>query len=161
MAFRQSAASSKTNMVSAFGLKLALRGGSLLFQCCLRGMSRPVGAAALPDRPAPTPGRGRPAWRGLRFTAWRLSFAKRSHNSPGDRACARAAECFPMTEYNGYRIEPYEPTPGRWRARISRLDGKKLKTTIPPTEQRSSILWIRCHMDMRWNSQSRRSTAVE
>jgi hypothetical protein len=40
-----------------------------------------------------------------------------------------------MTEYNGYRIEPHEPTPGRWRARISRLDGKKLKTTIPRTEQ--------------------------
>jgi len=41
----------------------------------------------------------------------------------------------PMTEYKGYRIEPFEPEQGRWRARISRLDGKKLKTTIPPTEQ--------------------------
>jgi hypothetical protein len=41
----------------------------------------------------------------------------------------------PMTEYNGYRIEPFEPTPGRWRARISRLDGKKLKTTVPLTEE--------------------------
>jgi hypothetical protein len=41
----------------------------------------------------------------------------------------------PMTEYKGYRIEPFEPTPGRWRARISRLDGKKLKTIVPPTEQ--------------------------
>jgi hypothetical protein len=40
-----------------------------------------------------------------------------------------------MTEYKGYRIEPYEPTPGLWRARISRLDGKKLKTAVPPTEQ--------------------------
>jgi hypothetical protein len=40
-----------------------------------------------------------------------------------------------MTEYNGYRIEPHEPTPGRWRARISRLDAKKQNTTIPPTEQ--------------------------
>jgi hypothetical protein len=40
-----------------------------------------------------------------------------------------------MKEYRGYRIEPYEPTPGRWRARISRLDGKKLRTTVPPTEQ--------------------------
>jgi hypothetical protein len=40
-----------------------------------------------------------------------------------------------MTEYKGYRIEPYEPTPGRWRARITRLDGKKLETTVPPTEQ--------------------------
>jgi hypothetical protein len=33
-----------------------------------------------------------------------------------------------MKEYDGYRIEPFEPEPGRWRARISRLDGKKLKT---------------------------------
>jgi hypothetical protein len=32
-----------------------------------------------------------------------------------------------VTEYKGYRIEPYEPEPGRWRARISRLDGKELK----------------------------------
>jgi len=40
-----------------------------------------------------------------------------------------------MTEYKGYRIEPFEPEPGQWRARISRLDGKKLKTAVPPTEQ--------------------------
>jgi len=33
-----------------------------------------------------------------------------------------------MTQYKGYRIEPFEPAPGRWRARISRLDGKRLKT---------------------------------
>jgi hypothetical protein len=47
----------------------------------------------------------------------------------------RAAECSPMTEYQGYRIEPFQPEPGHWRARISRLDGKKLKTASPPTEQ--------------------------
>jgi hypothetical protein len=40
-----------------------------------------------------------------------------------------------MKEYDGYRIEPYEREPGRWRARITRLDGKKLKTADPPTEQ--------------------------
>jgi len=40
-----------------------------------------------------------------------------------------------MTEYKGYRIEPFEPKPGSWRARITRLDGKKLKTTAPPTVQ--------------------------
>ena len=40
-----------------------------------------------------------------------------------------------MTEYKGYRIEPFEPTPGSWRARISRLDGKDLKITIPPMVQ--------------------------
>ena len=44
-------------------------------------------------------------------------------------------DLIPMTEYDGYRIEPFEPTPGRWRARISRLDGKALKTGVPPTEQ--------------------------
>jgi hypothetical protein len=42
---------------------------------------------------------------------------------------------FPMTEYQGYRIEPFEPEPGQWRARISRLDGKNLKTAVPPSEQ--------------------------
>jgi hypothetical protein len=40
-----------------------------------------------------------------------------------------------MTEYKGYRIEPFEPEPGRWRARITRLDGKELKTAVPPTAQ--------------------------
>jgi hypothetical protein len=39
-----------------------------------------------------------------------------------------------MQEYDGYRIEPFEPEPGRWHARISRLDGKKLKTAVPPAE---------------------------
>ena len=46
-----------------------------------------------------------------------------------------AAECSPMTEYKGYRIEPFEPELGRWRARISRLDGRALKTAVPPTAQ--------------------------
>jgi hypothetical protein len=41
----------------------------------------------------------------------------------------------PMKEYKGYRIELFEREPGRWRARISRLDGKQLKTTVPPTVQ--------------------------
>jgi hypothetical protein len=40
-----------------------------------------------------------------------------------------------MTEYKGYRIEPLEPKPGRWRARISRLDGEQLKTAVPPAAQ--------------------------
>ena len=48
---------------------------------------------------------------------------------------AGAAECSPMTEYRGYRIEPFEPEPGIWRARISRLDGKDLKIAVPPTVQ--------------------------
>ncbi|SDS24309.1 hypothetical protein [Bradyrhizobium canariense] len=40
-----------------------------------------------------------------------------------------------MTEYEGYRIEPFQPEPGRWRARITRLDGKELKTAVPPAAQ--------------------------
>ena len=48
---------------------------------------------------------------------------------------AGAAECSPMTGYRGYRIEPFEPEPGIWRARISRLDGKDLKIAVPPTVQ--------------------------
>ena len=40
-----------------------------------------------------------------------------------------------MITYRGYRIEPFEPEIGRWRARISRLDGKKIKVAIPPSEQ--------------------------
>ena len=58
----------------------------------------------------------------------------RSPNSPAGLELL-TAECSRMTEYKGYRIEPFEPEPGRWCARISRLDGKKLKTAVPPTEQ--------------------------
>ena len=31
------------------------------------------------------------------------------------------------TEYKGYRIEPYEVEPGRWRVRIRRTDGHRIK----------------------------------
>ncbi len=34
----------------------------------------------------------------------------------------------PMLTHRGYRIEPFEPELGRWRARISRLDGTKLRS---------------------------------
>jgi hypothetical protein len=40
-----------------------------------------------------------------------------------------------MTEYKGYRIEPFEPMAGRWRARISRPGGKKMEMTVPPSVQ--------------------------
>jgi hypothetical protein len=81
-----------------------------------------------PDRSASSPVLGgKKKWPGLRFLRRHLSFPERSHNSPAER--------FPMTEYDGYRIDPFEPEPGRWRARISRLDGKNLKTAVPPTEQ--------------------------
>jgi hypothetical protein len=32
-------------------------------------------------------------------------------------------------------IEQFEHELGRWRAQITRLDGKKLKTAVPATEQ--------------------------
>jgi hypothetical protein len=48
---------------------------------------------------------------------------------------AQAEERSVMKEYNGYRIEPSEPEPSRWRARITHLDGKELKTAVPPTVQ--------------------------
>jgi hypothetical protein len=64
-------------------------------------------------------------------------------HSPGEKASATqddrqfgALETSMSAEYQGYRIEPFEPEPGQWRAaQISRLDGKNLKTAVPPTEQ--------------------------
>jgi hypothetical protein len=58
----------------------------------------------------------------------------RSRNSPA-LGLELAQQNAPMTEYKGYRIEPFEPEPGSWRARITRLDGKQLKTAVPPTKQ--------------------------
>jgi len=36
--------------------------------------------------------------------------------------------------YKSYIIDPYERQTGRWRATISRQDGKKIKVAVPPTE---------------------------
>jgi hypothetical protein len=33
-----------------------------------------------------------------------------------------------MLEYKGFLIEPFETEPGRWRAEITRPDGRKIKT---------------------------------
>jgi hypothetical protein len=33
-----------------------------------------------------------------------------------------------VLEYNGFLIEPFETEPGRWRAEITRPDGRKIKT---------------------------------
>jgi hypothetical protein len=42
-----------------------------------------------------------------------------------------------MITYKAYTIDPFEDQPGRWRARISRLDGKNIKVAVPPTEHAS------------------------
>ena len=36
--------------------------------------------------------------------------------------------------YKVYVIDAYEHEPDRWRARIRRQDGKKIRVAIPPTE---------------------------
>jgi hypothetical protein len=36
--------------------------------------------------------------------------------------------------YRTYTIDVFEPAPGNWLARISRLDGKKIKVAVPPSE---------------------------
>jgi hypothetical protein len=33
-----------------------------------------------------------------------------------------------VTDYKGYRIEAYEVEPGRWRVRLRRIDGHRIKT---------------------------------
>jgi hypothetical protein len=40
-----------------------------------------------------------------------------------------------------YRIEPFETEPGRWRAKISRSDGRKIKVAVPPGDEHDSIPW--------------------
>jgi hypothetical protein len=42
-------------------------------------------------------------------------------------------------DYKGYRIEPLETSPGRWRARIRRVDGRKIKILIPAKEVESIL----------------------
>jgi hypothetical protein len=34
-----------------------------------------------------------------------------------------------LTQYKGYRIEAFEIEPGRWRVRIERTDGHKIKVS--------------------------------
>jgi hypothetical protein len=58
----------------------------------------------------------------------------RSHNSPPPGLSSRAKK-LPMTiKYKAYDIDPFEDDPGQWRARITRLDGKKIKVAVPPSE---------------------------
>jgi hypothetical protein len=33
-----------------------------------------------------------------------------------------------MVEHNGFLVDPFQTEPGRWRAKISRPDGRKIKT---------------------------------
>ena len=34
------------------------------------------------------------------------------------------------THYKEYEIEPFESSPGRWRARVRRFDGRKIKIAV-------------------------------
>jgi hypothetical protein len=34
------------------------------------------------------------------------------------------------TYYKHYEIEPFESSPGRWRARVRRVDGRKIKIAV-------------------------------
>jgi len=36
--------------------------------------------------------------------------------------------------HEDYQIEAYESEPGRWRVRITRVDGAKIKTAVPKGE---------------------------
>jgi hypothetical protein len=40
-------------------------------------------------------------------------------------------------QYKGYSIETLETSPSRWRARVRRLDGQKIKIHVPPHEVES------------------------
>jgi hypothetical protein len=40
-------------------------------------------------------------------------------------------------QYKGYLIETLETSPRRWRARVRRLDGQKIKISVPASEVES------------------------
>jgi hypothetical protein len=42
-----------------------------------------------------------------------------------------------VIEYKGYVIEPIETSAGRWRGRIQRADGRKIKNLITGAERES------------------------
>jgi hypothetical protein len=44
-----------------------------------------------------------------------------------------------MIEYKGFRIEPFETEPGRWRATISRSDGRKIRVAVPAGDEHAAI----------------------
>ena len=44
-----------------------------------------------------------------------------------------------MVVDKAYRIEQFETEPERWRAKISRSDGRKIKVAVPPGDEHDSI----------------------
>jgi hypothetical protein len=44
-----------------------------------------------------------------------------------------------MIEYKGFLIEPFETEPGRWRAKISRSDGRKIRVAVPAGDEHATI----------------------
>jgi hypothetical protein len=43
------------------------------------------------------------------------------------------------TIYKDFRIEPFQTTSGGWRAKITRLDGQKIKVAVPAGNEHDSI----------------------
>jgi hypothetical protein len=65
----------------------------------------------------------------------RLYFAVAQSQLAPHRAWTRARRNFPWrSNTRSYDIDPFEGDPGQWRARITRLDGKKIKVAVPPSE---------------------------
>jgi hypothetical protein len=52
----------------------------------------------------------------------------------------RGAEALPtLIHYKAYRIEAFERETDRWRAAISRLDGRPIKVAVPPASRRQDF----------------------
>ena len=45
-----------------------------------------------------------------------------------------------VVAYKAYTIEAFETETGRWRARIRRTDGEKIKVAVPAGDEHNSIL---------------------
>ena len=39
-----------------------------------------------------------------------------------------------VVRYKDYEIEPFESSPGRWRARVRRIDGRKIRLPVNNNE---------------------------
>jgi len=44
-----------------------------------------------------------------------------------------------MVEYEGFQIEPFQTIAGGWRAKITRLDGQKIKVAVPAGDEHDFI----------------------
>jgi hypothetical protein len=44
-----------------------------------------------------------------------------------------------MIEHKGFLVGPFQTEPGRWRAKISRSDGRKIRVAVPAGDEHDSI----------------------